>query len=254
MSRRSNQHRATLSLAIVWLSGCSVLAPQRDVARFYTLNPVEDSGAHDDRPSHGLIYGLGPIELPRYLDRTELASRFRAAEVTYSRTDLWAEPLKTNLTNVLLQDLSVLLGSDRIVLYPWARSVPVNYQIAVTVLRFERTAPAEVQLHARWSIRDPHSGADFTTKESNFVRAAAAPTTADAVNALSIGVGDLSRDIAAALQSLPVPQRANPHQIGASKAADNNGAEQAVRAGTVERARGHALVEAVLPLRRRHLA
>ncbi len=218
MSRRSNQHRATLSLAIVWLSGCSVLAPQRDVTRFYTLNPVEDSGPHESR---GLIYGLGPIELPRYLDPSELASRFSPAEVTYSRTDLWAEPLKTNLTNVLLRNLSVLLGGDRIVLYAWPRSTPVSYQIAVTVLRFERTSPAEVQLHARWSIRDPHRGADLTTTESNFVRAAAAPTTAAAVNALSIGVGDLSRDIAAALQSLPVPQPASPHQnqIRASKAA-----------------------------------
>jgi len=230
MNRRSNQQRsvlckltfrrnASLSIAIVWLCGCSVLAPQKDVARFYTLSPVEDSGAHDDRESRGLIYGLGPIELPRYLDRTELASRFSPTEVTYSRTDLWAEPLKTNLTNVLLQDLSARLGGDRIVLYPWARNVPVSYQIEVTVRRCERTAPGEVQLHARWSIREPRSGAEFAAKESNFIRAAASPTTADAVNALSTCVGDLSRDIAAALQSLPVRQRESAHQIGAAKAA-----------------------------------
>lgn len=199
-------HRvAPLLIVGASLWGCSFLAPQRDVSRFYTLAPVVEAPSDADSAPRGLIYGLGPIELPQYLDRDELALRVSPAEVTYSESDRWAEPLRTNLTRVLLQDLSTLLGADRIVLYPWPRSVPVNYQVAINVLNFERMATGEALLHARWFIRDSRTGTFLTLEESRFTHSAASPATADGVNALSADVGDLSRDIAAALLRLPVP-------------------------------------------------
>ena len=36
-----------------------------------------------------------------------------------SENDRWAEPLDENLTRVLAKNLSVLLRTDRIVVYPW---------------------------------------------------------------------------------------------------------------------------------------
>jgi uncharacterized lipoprotein YmbA len=197
-------------IAGAWLCGCSLLAPQPDVSRFYTLSRAVNAGEADGHEARGLVYGLGPIELPPYLDRNELALRISPAEVRYSQTDLWAEPLDINLTRVLSQDLSVLLAGDRIILYPWPRADAVSYQIAVNVLQFERTAAGEAQLHARWSIRNPRSGAELAGKESTFLHRVASPKTADAVNALSAAVADLSREIAVALQSLPVPQPAAP--------------------------------------------
>jgi uncharacterized protein len=205
MSRHSYHGTATLLMVGASLWGCSVLAPQKDVSRFYTLHSVAEAGSDDDTAPRALVYGLGPIELPQYLDRDELALRVSPAEVTYSPTDFWAEPLQTNLTRVLLQDLSALLGADRIVLYPWPRTVSVSYQVAINVLHFEPTATGEALLHARWFIRDPRTGTYLTLKESRFTHSAASPATADGVNALSADVGDLSRDIAAALLRLPVP-------------------------------------------------
>jgi uncharacterized protein len=210
MSQRARHRGATVLIASAWLCGCSLLSPQPDLSRFYTLSPTADAGVPNDGTSRRLTYGLGPIGLPPYLDRTELAMRVSASEVTYSHTDFWAEPLKSNLTRVLQQNLSILLGGERVVLYPWPRGGAVSYQVAVTVLQFERTTAGEAQLHARWSIRDPRSGAEVSTKESTFVHAAAAPTATAAVTALSTDLGDLSREIASALQSLPVPEPAAP--------------------------------------------
>ncbi|HVO23365.1 MAG TPA: PqiC family protein [Candidatus Margulisiibacteriota bacterium] len=209
MSQRTGYQTASILIAGAWLWSCSLLAPQPDVSRFYTLNAVADAGVSGGG-ARGLTYGLGPIELPPYLDRTELAMRVSPAEVTYAPTDLWAESLKTNLTRVLQQNLSTLLGGEPIVLYPWPRASSVSYQIAVTVLQFERTATGEAQLHARWSIRDARRGAEVASKESSFVHPVAPATAVAAVNALSADVGDLSQEIAAALQSLPVPQ--SPHR------------------------------------------
>lgn len=204
MSPHSFQRKATLLVLSASLWGCSVLAPQKDVSRFYTLHPVAEAGSDSDTAPPGLVYGLGPIELPQYLDRDEVALRVSPAEVTYSQTDFWAEPLQTNLTQVLLQDLSALLGADRIVLYPWPRTVPVSYQVLINVLNFERTATGTL-LHARWTIRDPRTGTFVTLRESRLTNSAPSTTTADGVNALSADIGELSRDIAAALLQLPVP-------------------------------------------------
>ncbi len=208
MSQRSGRDAATVLVVGAWLCGCSsVLAPQPDPSRFYTLSPVVDAGGSQQREPRTVIYGLGPIELPEYLDRNELAERLSSAEVRYSPTDLWAEPLKTNLTRVLLQNLSSLLGADRIVLYPRPGTVAVDYQVAVSILRFERTAAGEAQLRARWVIRDPRSGEYLALEESNFAHPASSPKAADAVDALSADLGDLCREIAAALQKLPPPQQ-----------------------------------------------
>jgi uncharacterized lipoprotein YmbA len=209
MSQRAHHRAAVVLIASIWLCGCSsLLAPQPDVSRFYTLSAVADVGTHNYSEARGLVYGLGPIQLPPYLDRNEVATRISPAEVTYSHTDFWAEPLQTNLTRVLQQNLSAMLSDDRIVLYPWPRAESVTYQVVVTVLQFERTAGGEAQLHARWRIHDPRSGAEVAGRESTFAQAMASPTAAAAVNALSADLGDLSRDIASALQSLPAPQPA----------------------------------------------
>ncbi len=180
-----------------------MLAPQLDVSRFYTLSPV--AGAEDAAPQR-LTYGLGPIELPPYLDRTELATRVNAAEVTYSPTDFWAESLRANMTRVLQQDLSNRLGGDRVLLYPWPRAAGVRYQVTVAILQFESTAGRETQLRARWSIRDLHTHTEVASKESMFAQRAASPTAAAAVDALSADLGDFSQEIASALLSLPVSE------------------------------------------------
>jgi uncharacterized protein len=205
MSPHSLRRVAPLLIVGASLWGCSVLAPQKDESRFFTLAPVVEARSDAETAPRGLIYGLGPIELPEYLDRDELALRVSPAEVTYSATDRWAEPLRTNLTRVLLQDLSTLVGADRIVLYPWPRTLSVSYQVGINVLNFERTATGEALLHARWFIRDPRTGEFLTLQESRVTHAATSPATADGVNALSADVGDLSREIAAALLRLPVP-------------------------------------------------
>ncbi len=182
------------------LCGCSVLAPQPDVSRFYTLSPVAKA---EDAAPRSLTYGLGPIELAPYLDRTELATRVSAAEVTYSPTDFWAESLRTNLARVLQQDLSARLGGDRVILHPWPRTAAVRYQVTVAVLEFESTAAHGTELRARWTIRDLHAHTEVASKESTFAHPAASPTAAAAVDALSADLGDFSQEIASALLGLP---------------------------------------------------
>ncbi len=194
------------------LTGCSFLAPSRDPSRFFTLAALpaaERSGGNvataAPTDEHDVMYGLGPIKVPAYLDRNEIATRVSPSEMTYSATDYWAEPLQANVSRVLLQNLSALLDTDRIATYPWGVSAKVDYQVQVDVLHFERDASGQASLSARWGIRAGTGGKILLLKDSKLTRPATGRSTAEAVAALSATLGELSQEIASALRQLPPP-------------------------------------------------
>lgn len=190
---------ATL-VACLLLGGCSLLAPQRDPSRFFTLSPMAPADAPpavSADPSR-VTCGLGPVTLPMYLDRNEVATRVSPTEIVYSPIDRWAESLSIQVARTLLQNLSALLGPDRVV--PWPGTLPVDRQIEVTVLRFERVATEATQLTARWSVKDLRSGRLIVLKESSYTHAPESTAAAGTVSALSADLADLSRDIAHEVQ------------------------------------------------------
>jgi uncharacterized protein len=193
----------TAAAACVALAGCSILAPQRDPSRFFTLSPLTDQGSPDAAGSTKappVTYGLGPVTLPAYLDRNEIAARVQQTEIVYSAKERWAEPLRTEVARTLLQNLSTLLSTDRMV--PWPAAVPVDRQIVVDFLRFERVDASSSQLVATWSVKDLHSGQLLAAKESSFNHTAASSSATDTVSALSADLADLSREIAQVVQGL----------------------------------------------------
>ena len=193
----------TFAATCAALAGCSILAPQRDPSRFFTLGPLTDQGSPDTAgatKAPSVTYGLGPVTLPAYLDRNEIAARVQQTEIVYSAKERWAEPLRTEVARTLLQNLSALLSTDRIV--AWPAAVPVDRQIAVDFLRFERVDATSSQLVASWSVKDLHSGQVLAAKDSSFTHTAASSSATDTVNALSADLADLSREIAQVLQGL----------------------------------------------------
>ena len=143
--------RALLTLALS-LAGCTILAPRPDPSRFFTLSAVADGA---DAPSDGTVaVGLGPVRVPGYLDRPELATRVASSELVFSPTDRWAEPLSASLRRVIAQNLSAILGTEEIAAFPWPVGTHVDWAVAVDVLRFERTPDQEVEVTARWVVRE----------------------------------------------------------------------------------------------------
>jgi uncharacterized lipoprotein YmbA len=191
--------------------GCSVLAPRPDRSRFFNLTAMSTTpGDREARsPSSAAapapVYGLGPVKLPAYLDRNELATRVSPTEVSYSTTDRWAQPLAATFTAVLLQDLSVLLDTNRILAYPWAGSERVDYQIEIDVLQFDNDVSGNTRLIARWRVRDVRNASYLAAKETT-VNQSRPPGDSDArVAALSDALDVLGQDIAGALRQLPAP-------------------------------------------------
>ena len=190
--------------------GCSVLAPRPDRSRFFNLTamsatPGDRAPSPSSAAAPALVYGLGPIELPAYLDRHELATRVSPTEVTYSTTERWAEPLAETFTAVLLQDLCVLLDTNRILPYPWAGSGRVDYQIEINVLQFDDDVSGNTRLIARWRVKDVRNATYLVAKETNVAKSRAPGDSSARVAALSDALRDLGQDIADALRRLPAP-------------------------------------------------
>jgi uncharacterized lipoprotein YmbA len=116
--------------------------------------------------------------------------------------DRWAEPLDENFTRLISQNLSGLLRTDRIIVYPWTSDRKPTYQVEIEVLGFEGNSARDGQLLARWGVIDGNSKKRLTLKESHLTRPAKEKSTDGTVAALSETVEDLSREIAEALGAL----------------------------------------------------
>jgi uncharacterized lipoprotein YmbA len=184
------------------LAGCGSFSPRPDPSRFFTLSSlpqVEESAAKNSGSQEGVLLGIGPIKFPGYLDRQEIVVRSAQNRFEVSENDRWAEPLEENFARVLAQNLSALLRTDRIVPYPWPVDRKPSYQVEIDVLRFEANSGREAQLFARWAVSDGGNKNLISVKETRALRQAKEKSTEASVAALSEALGDLSREIADAL-------------------------------------------------------
>ena len=194
-----------ITLVALFLAGCGSFSAKPDPSRFFTLTAIAQpvsAPAQGSSNSAGVSLGIGPIRLPGYLDREEIVTRVSPNRIDLSEYDRWAEPLETNFSRVVGQNLSVLLNTDRVVFYPWELTRRPNYQLTIEVLRFEPNARGEVQLSARWEILDTNKRTPLQAGESGITRQPTAQSTDASVAALSEALGDLSREIANAVSAV----------------------------------------------------
>jgi uncharacterized protein len=149
----------TLAAALA-LSGCSALSPRQDRTRFILLAPATPGGSNRAQLAASpnlasLVIGLGPVQLPEYLDRPELVIRTSPNGLQLSETNRWAEPLADDFRHILASDLANLLGTTNIVQYPWYSGTRLDYIVHVEVQRFEAGTNKTAQLVAHWDLTTP---------------------------------------------------------------------------------------------------
>src|SRR4029453_7715978 len=101
-----------------------------------------------------LTLAVGPVTGPPYLYPPPIATRTSRAKPPLADFEQWAGPLTDTIARVLSEDLALLIPTERVVIYPWPRTIDPDYQISVEVLQFERGPGNQVVLAARWSLLD----------------------------------------------------------------------------------------------------
>ena len=184
------------AIALVLLSACGSTQP----SRFYVLNslPAPEEGG-TVTPAPDLTLGIGPVNLPKMLDRPQIVTRSGANQIDLSEPNRWAEPLDYNFTRMLGENLSRLLGTDRIIYFPWNISTRIDYQVSVEVIKFETLENGNARLRARWTINRDRS--PLAMRTSDITRSVTGSGYAPIVAAQSRTLDDLSQEIAAAIRS-----------------------------------------------------
>ena len=147
--RKMRRHWLPALLSLL-LAGCLSSTPP---SNFYLLSARADGVPTGDSP--GL--GIGPIEIPEYLNRSGMVYSDGGEHLQISSFERWAEPLEDGLQRVLSLNLASLLDTQDIRTFPWAQQRAPEYAVQVRVLALD-TKAARATLVAEWSLRRPADG------------------------------------------------------------------------------------------------
>jgi uncharacterized lipoprotein YmbA len=184
------------AIGVVALGGCG-----SSPTRFYALSAVSPGAgltAGVARPGPAL--GVGPVSVPERLNRPEIVTWVNENMLHLAEFERWAAPLQDSVTRVLAENLSVLVPTDRAVVFPWMSDAPIEYEVRVDVSRFEGSLGKDCTLVARWSI--VRRADKQTTAGRSSHTDLAGESYATLVAAQSRLIAALSRDIAAALGAM----------------------------------------------------
>jgi uncharacterized lipoprotein YmbA len=181
--------------------GCTTSPP----SRFYLLSSLDVTNSEMKPPADERCFsiGIGPIRIPDYLDRAQIVTRGASGEIALAEFDRWGEPMKDNLTRVLAKNLSVLLCTNTIAFFPWRGGIPIDYRIEIEVLRLDGSLGGNVSLEAWWMVLSGNGKRMLLAKKSNITEVVSGQDYRSLVAAKGRALGHLSRDIAAAIKTLP---------------------------------------------------
>jgi uncharacterized lipoprotein YmbA len=181
------------------MGGCGATDP----SRLYLLAPIAAPLPEAAAAGAGPALAVGPIDLPKHLDRPQIATFSSANRLDVAEFDRWAEPLVDNFARVLTENLGILVPTNRAYIQPVRRSMPVDYQVTVDVTRFGVMPDRRVQLVAVWSVIAADGRGRSVSQSFHHVEPVVGDGYEPMVAAMSNAVTALSRTIATTIQGLP---------------------------------------------------
>jgi uncharacterized lipoprotein YmbA len=192
-------------LAFSYLTaGCTFIGGTQQATNNYVLNSLYseeiETQAVADLNDIGIL--VGPIRMALYLDRSDIVIRDSQNQIRLAEFSQWAGPLQENFSRVLAENLSVLLATHKVGIFPGTRAMLFDYNVTVNITRFDGIPGQKADLRARWAILDKNRKKILFENHS----ALSQPTENDSMEALiaaeSRTLSDLSREIAEAIKVL----------------------------------------------------
>jgi uncharacterized lipoprotein YmbA len=82
-------------------------------SRFYLLNALATPETiPSPATSQGPVIGVGPITMPRYVDRPQIVTRVGRNQLALGEFDRWAEPLQNNVSRHRRRDPTPCLANS----------------------------------------------------------------------------------------------------------------------------------------------
>jgi uncharacterized lipoprotein YmbA len=190
-----------LAIVAIFLGGC---LGRSQSPRFYALSPIQEDQVKSKResPVHHAVIGIGPVKLADYLDQSKLVTLESDNQLVKAEYDRWVGSFKDDFINVLADNIGFLLPTERIYLYPWRGTVPIDYQVVLDVVRCDGRLGDAAWLVARWSVFGGSEKKLLKTNRSSIREPVRGADYAALVAAQSQALAKLSQEIAEAIQGM----------------------------------------------------
>ncbi len=199
MYSQSVKTSTTILLVVIvttLLGACS----SSPASRYYTLQEtVIDSTVS---PTRDVSLRVGPIYMPRYLNRPQMVTRGKDNQMNVAEYDRWIEPLERGFTRVLTVNISKELGSD------WVHEFGIGNEaseittlrVIGTVTRFDVDADQLATLSMQWALSDVNVKTVYYVTRSTTTQQASSSSYSDHAEALSNLLAEIAKEITAAIE------------------------------------------------------
>jgi hypothetical protein len=192
-------------LALLLTVGC-IGGSRSKPSRFYTLDPMDTrQAAAYDVPSgmtQDLRIGIVPVNIPEYLRKPQIVTRTGSSEISLAEFDRWAGSLNEDIGRVLAENLSLLLKTDKVLNFPWRRTVELDYIIEMQVSRLEGSLGGDVEFVVRWAIFDAANNNVLNVATSRIKQPVQGNSYGDLVAAQSQALAVFSQQLAETIMQL----------------------------------------------------
>jgi uncharacterized protein len=189
-----------LCVILLILEGC---AASTQKSQFFVLTSISKNSAEKLQPPSGkLSIGVGPFEFPSYLNRPNIINRVGANQVQLSEFHRWAEPIEENFSRVLAENLSTLLSTDQVSVFPWKGTLPIGFQVTMSVTKFHGELGGDSVLECRWAIFRNYGKEVLMMKKSSFKEVSKGQDYEALVSVMNKNLEKLSVEIAKAIKTL----------------------------------------------------
>lgn len=149
----------------------------------------------------GVAVGVGPIELPAHLNRSQIVTRATDYQLELSESHQWAEPLKDSVSRVIAVNLSNMLESNRVFVIPRRQKVSLDFQVSIDISRFDGRLGEAAILGARWTLYGRNTREPLLSKVTIVYEQTEDGTYNALVAASSLALEALSTEIAEAINA-----------------------------------------------------
>ncbi|MBF0461509.1 MAG: membrane integrity-associated transporter subunit PqiC [Magnetococcales bacterium] len=149
---------------------CSACLGGSPPVRYFLLTPM--AKAATPATSSGVdkpLLVVEPVEIPPYLNRPQIVTRSSENHLDLAQSELWGDNLRENISRVLLENLSALLGTDRIASPTSLPQERPALRIVTQVSQFERGADGRIVLRVRWRLVSNQTGKTLAVQQGQFV-------------------------------------------------------------------------------------
>ena len=169
--------------------------------QFYNLSATETGSAGTELADQPAI-AVGPAIFPKSLRRSQVVIRTGPNTVELDEFNRWAGSLSADFLDALGANLGVLLGTERVSVYPADARYPLDYRVTLDVDRFDGAPGASLVLIVRWTVSSGDDGSVLAVRHSRIEKPVAGDGVADLVRAHDAAVADLSRQVADSIRGL----------------------------------------------------